>query len=154
MSDYLQSVESILNRFDSLSKMNDKQVTALRANITRTLKSAQEANDVEIIEVLEMVQGSLPEPKAKPAGSEQTTEDVINEYGLKYLAMSGGQRAAYKAKVTKRINEAEREADQETFNALIALQVRIENDDKTARRNRILKLADRLQPVEVADETA
>lgn len=153
-NNYLQSVESILVRFESLSKLNDKQVAALRANITRTLKEAKAANDAEMVQVLTMIQADLPEPKAKPANEAQTAEDIVSEYGTKYLAMSGGQRAAYKAKVTRRINEAQKEGDQEAFDTLVILQARIERDDKETRRRRILAIAGKYAKPEPETEPA
>lgn len=143
MSDnnHLVTVQKVLASFRKMRTMNDRQIAALRANVTKAIAACEEAKDAKLIEVLRNIEKQLPERKARPANEPQTIDDIVSEYENEYQKKSGGEQAAFKAKLTRRINEAEAAKQTDDFNQLLALQVRMEKDADRIRRDFILASA-------------
>jgi hypothetical protein len=145
MSDnHLTSVQKVLSAVQTMDKLNDRQIAALRANITKAIAACKEAGDKQMEAVLLKVEAKLPERKAAPAKEAQTVEEIVAEYDNDYQKKTGSQQAAFKAKLTRRVNQAEAEKLTEDYNQLLALQARMERESEEIRRKFILGLAEKL----------
>lgn len=145
MSDnHLVTVQKVLTAVQKMDKLNDRQLAALRANITKAIAACKEAGDKQMEAVLLKVEAKLPERKAAPAKEAQTVEEIVAEYSNDYQKKSGAQQAAFKAKLTRRINQAEEAGLTEDYNQLLALQARMERESEEIRRKFILGLAEKL----------
>jgi hypothetical protein len=145
MSDnHLTSVQKVLSAVQKMDKLNDRQLAALRANITKAIAACKEAGDKQMEAVLLKVEAKLPERKAAPAKEAQTVEEIVAEYDSDYQKKTGSQQAAFKAKLTRRVNQAEEAGLTEDYNQLLALQARMERESEEIRRKFILGLAEKL----------
>jgi len=146
MSDnnHLVTVQKVLSAFQKMDKLNDRQLAALRANVTKAIAACKEAEDTQMEAVLLKVEAKLPERKAAPAKEAQTVQDIVDEYDNDYQKKTGAQQAAFKAKLTRRLNQTEEEGLTEDFNQLLALQARMERESEEIRRKFIIGLAEKL----------
>jgi hypothetical protein len=140
----LNTVQKILSTFQRLDSLNEKQLAAFRATITKATAASKEAGDEQMVTLLEKIEAKLPERKAPPAKKAQTISDLTSEYDGEYQKKSAAQQTAFRALLTRRLNQAEAEGLVDDFNQLLALQARMERESEEIRRKYILGLAAKL----------
>lgn len=137
----LDAVIGMLKRADRFDELPAAQQAALRAQVTRTLKAA---DDPDIVTVLKQIQDVIGVAAARPA-DRMTAADLEAEYATAYVKYTARQRAAFKARVSRLGNTATDEGDAETAAAMSELSERITRDEEAGQREMIRKLSEALR---------
>lgn len=139
--DYLNAVESLLDKVDGFGRLKAGQQAAFRASLTSLQRKV---TDPQILGILAKIKAQIGESEAKVYQS-QTPAEVIAEYEQKYLSYSAKQRTGFKAKLTRMANKMGEDGNIEAQALLTSLQARIDQEGQAARMSRILaKAADKL----------
>lgn len=137
MTNYLNSVESLLKRAERFESMTSGQQAAFRANLTMLRKRV---DDPEIAQILDDLQAEIGLPEKRERAM-MTPDDLRNEYRDKFGGYNDRQKAAFKAKVTRLAKRLTEEGDVETAKGLETILTDIAEVEAQALRKRILNLA-------------
>lgn len=139
----LDAVIGMLQRAERFDDLPPAQQAALRAQVTRTLRTVAH-DDPDIADVLAQIQDviGVAEPRA---AERMTVADVLAEYEASFAGYSSRQRAAFKAKVSRMGNVARESGDDAAAAALSELTERIALAEEAARRETIRRLSGQLR---------
>lgn len=137
----LTAVIGMLERAYRFDEMPSPQQAALRAQVTRTLKTA---TDPDILDVLGQIQDVIGVSAPKSA-DRMTAGDLVEEYEGNFDVYSPRQKAAFKAKVSRLSNIAASDGDDETVAAMSELTDRITREEEADQRRTIRELVSQLR---------
>ncbi len=144
MTNYIASIESLLDKVADFNKLSDRQKAAFRANLTKCEKAVKEAKDEQMASIVNQIREIAGEAPAK-AAKKLTPADIKAEYEKSYLSKNVKERTAFKAKLTRMINSAIEAKDTKAEKELTALRKRMESEAKAARMKRVLAKAAKLK---------
>ncbi len=136
MSDLLQSVVKLFEDAAEFETMDSGRKASVRARLTRYLTLVE---DDEVKGALLALRSQLGESEAKTR-DKMTAEDVETEFA-QFSTYEAKQRGAFKAKVSRLLNEAKETADNESIRRLASLQFRITQLEQREVKAKIMALA-------------
>ena len=136
----LDSVARLFSVAPTFASMKPRQQAAFRATLTRY---RNEVSDPDILAELDSLQELIGESES-PARQKVTVDDVVMEYPA-FAGYSSRQRAAYKAKVTKMLNEATEAGNIAEANQLSEVTKAIAAAELQAQKDEIMRLAGKLK---------
>jgi len=120
---FMRSVNTLLEKRSKFDAMPDSQKAAFRSHLTRLLNDMQEANaPAEVMEALTMLKQEIGEPDN--GRNRVSLDDVVKEFAT-YGSYNSRQKGAYKSKVTRFLNEAMDNGNEEAQKMLLKLQSKI-----------------------------
>lgn len=137
----LKAVVSMLHRAERFDELPAPQQAALRAQVTRSLKTY---DDPDILNVLRNIQDVIGVAAKSPA-ERMTADDLLSEYEASFAKYTARQKAAFKARVSRLGNMAENDGDSETVAAMNELSDRIVTEEEAGQRDLIRHLSDQLR---------
>lgn len=136
----LSSVARLFSVAPTFGTMSPRQQAAFRATLTRY---RNEITDADILGELDALQEMIGESES-PSRQRVTVDDVIAEYP-QYADYSPRQRAAYKAKVTRMLNEATEGGEVAEANRLGEVLRSLAAAEVQEQKDKIKRLADMLR---------
>jgi formate dehydrogenase maturation protein FdhE len=136
MSVSMISVQKLLQDLKEFESMDGNRQGAFRARLTRYLN---EVEDEQVRRILEQVRERVGEAE-KRASQKLTAEDLEAEFPS-FTGYDSKRRGAYKAKLTRLLNEARDEGDTQSAERLAALAERIESLEEAEKIANVLDLA-------------
>ena len=136
----LDSVARLFSVAPTFASMKPRQQAAFRATLTRY---RNEVSDPDILAELDSLQELIGEGE-NPARQKVTVNDVVAEYPA-FTGYSSRQKAAYKAKVTKMLNEATEAGNIAEANQLSEVTKAIAAAELQAQKDEIMRLAGKLK---------
>lgn len=140
MSDLLVSVQKLFERREKFDGMNPAQKAAFRATVSRYLKMEL---DPEVKDALLALQENVGKGEVK-AAAKLTVEDLESEFQKNFSGYNVAQRGAYKAKVQRLLNEADKAGDADTKQRLEAIKGNWLGAEQAAAKSKILELSQKL----------
>lgn len=137
MSDLLTSVLKLVEQADKFGTMQPPQQAAFRARLTRYLN---EVTDEEVKGILLGIQNEVG-TAVKKSTQKLTAETIEAEFKEAYAGYDTQKRGAFKAKVTRLLNEAREGGDQETQMRLAAVQLKADDFESKEVKAKLLALA-------------
>ena len=135
------TIENLFDRAERWDKLTPGQQAGLRATLTRQINTVE---DNEIKAALLALQDHIGPAETKQA-QKLTADDLIAKYPKEYRGMSVRQRGAFKAQISRLLNEATESGDDETVNKLAALTEKMEADTKRLQKERIMARLEQLK---------
>jgi len=148
MSDLLVSVRNLLEKVQEFDKLEPGQQGATRAHLSRLLNQVE---DEEIKGVLLKVRGIIGASTSR-SYDKVTVEDVEKEFAESFPGYSSKQRAPFKAKVTRMMNEATEAGETEDRQRLATIQLKIADLERRETKSEIFNLLGGLIATENEDE--
>lgn len=139
MSVSMRSVQKLLEDLKKFESMDGNRQGAFRARLTRYLR---EVEDEQVRRILEQVRERVGEAE-KRASQKLTAGDLETEFPS-FAGYDSKRRGAYKAKLTRLLNEAKDEGDSQSVERLTALAERIESLEEAEKIEDVLDLAQAL----------
>jgi hypothetical protein len=128
-------VQKLLAKARDFENMTNREKGAFRAHLTRLLNEVEEPRVRELLLQVQEKVGA----KAETTYSPVTIEEVEQEFAEEFADYGSNRRGAFKAKVTRRLNNAEAAEDRER---LERLQERISELEAQELRDKIFELGD------------
>lgn len=136
MSDLLSSVLKLVEEADEFPEMDTRRQAAFRARVTRYLNQVEDGDVRQILLDIQAEVGTA----AKKASQKLTAVMIETEFP-QFAGYDTPQRAAYKAKTTRLLNEAVKGGDEEATKRLKAIQEQIATFEKKEAKGKLLKAA-------------
>jgi len=136
MSDLMASVLKLVEQADEFPAMDSPRQAAFRARLTRYLN---EVTDEEVKGILLGIQGEVG-TAVKKSTQKMTAETIEAEF-QEFGGMDTNKRGAFKAKVTRLLNEAKEEGDQETQKRLAAVQLKTHDFEVKEVKRKLIEAA-------------
>lgn len=136
--DFLKSVNSLMTKRTQFDKMTAGEKSAFRGHLTRLINEAAENNASEVVvNALNALKAEIGEPEVKR--ERMSLDNVLAEFA-DYGSYDTRKRGAYKGKVTRFYDEAVKEGDEPTQNALLKLQSKIQEFEEREEMEKLYKL--------------
>jgi len=143
MTDLMVSVQRLLEDLKEFDNMDSPRQGAFRARVTRYLNIVEEEGGREDLRrILEAIRKRVGE--ASPKSTKKLTPGDLEEEFSKYPEYDTKRRGAYKARVTRLLNEAESEGNEEASAKLQSIQAKLVQFEENEQKQQVMKLAEEL----------
>ena len=140
MSVSMESVRKLLEDLKKFDDMDSARQGAFRARVTRYLNKVEDEQVRKILEAIQERVGSSQPRSAKKL----TADDLVIEFEKSFAGYDSRRRGAFKAKLSRLLNQAADEGDAETVSKLEAIRERIEAAETAGVKEDVLNIADEL----------
>lgn len=143
----LSNLEKLLSEVSAFDNYNSARQAAFRARVTRYMSIAKETGDTDTLAILEDIQ-SLVGKAAKPKAKVMTLDEKADAYKAEvadYASLDNKRRAAFRAKLTRLMNDADEAGRDDLINSLNQIYLTTETVQRDEIRARIKAEADKLR---------